>query len=145
MKSVVDLQIDAPRERVAKLFADPALMPQWMDDLERVEPITGEPGMPGSQFRLVAKEGGMDFVATILARDLPDELRLRLDAPTVAVAISGRLIAASPATTRLISEEVFRFQGLFGRVIGVLARRTIRRTHRRHIEAFQRLAESEAR
>ena len=56
MKSVVELDIDVPREKLAALSADPANITKWMDDLERYEPLTGEPGMPGSTYRMVPKE-----------------------------------------------------------------------------------------
>ena len=143
MKSVVDLVIHAPRERVAALFADPALGVKWMEDLKTYEPISGEPGAPGSQYRLVQKSGDLDFVATVLARDLPDEVRLRLEAETVEVSITARFVAASATTTRLISEEVFRFKSPLQRVFGFLARPVIKRVHRRQMEAFKRFAERE--
>jgi len=35
VKSVVQVDIDVPRERLASLFADPTLSTKWMDDIER--------------------------------------------------------------------------------------------------------------
>ena len=37
MKSVVELEINAPKHRVAALFADPNNNTRWMDDLEKIE------------------------------------------------------------------------------------------------------------
>ena len=45
----------------------------------------------------------MVFVATVIARDLPNELRLRLDATQASVLVTGRLRALSSERTRLIS------------------------------------------
>lgn len=36
--------------------------------------------MPGSTYRLVPKSGAMIFVATVVSRDLPNEICLSLDA-----------------------------------------------------------------
>src|SRR6185295_17025631 len=74
MKSIVDIEINASRNDVAALLADPANMPQWMDDLARIEPISGELGMPGSKFRMVGRPGTAqtDFVVTVTARHLPE-------------------------------------------------------------------------
>jgi hypothetical protein len=56
---------------VAALWADPRNNVKWMNDIDRIEPISGELGMPGSKYRLVPKKEGMEFVATVISRDLP--------------------------------------------------------------------------
>lgn len=142
MTSVVERDIDLPRDRVAALFTDPENSTKWMDDLARYEPIGGEPGLPGSQYRLVPKKGSMVFVATVISRDLPNESRLRLEASNVSVAIAVRFVRLADARTRLISEEIFTFKGLFGTVVGFFAGPAIRRAHRTHMDAFKRFAES---
>jgi uncharacterized protein YndB with AHSA1/START domain len=143
MKNVIELDINLPRERVAALFADPRNTTKWMDDVERYEPISGEPGMPGSTYRLVPKTGKMVFVATVISRQLPDEARLTLDASSVAVSVTGTFVAVSPDRTRLVSEEVFSFKGLFNKLFGFVAQSSIRNAHRRHMEAFKRFAEQQ--
>jgi hypothetical protein len=143
MKSAVELEIEAPLEKVAALLADPGNMTKWMEDLERVEPLSGEPGMPGSTFRMVGKAGGQqrDFVVTVTGRTLPNRLGLKLQSPSVDVAIADTFTALSACRTKLVSEEVFRFHGLFNTIFGLLAQSTIRKHHRRHIESFKRFAE----
>jgi hypothetical protein len=59
----------------------------------------------------------------------------------VDVAIAGSFTALSAGRTKLVSEEAFRFHGLFNTLFGFLARRTIRKQHRRHMESFKRFAE----
>jgi hypothetical protein len=142
LKSVVELEIDAPRPKVAQLFADPLDNPRWMEDIERVEPIRGEPGVPGSIYRLVPKRGKMVFEATVVSRKLPTELKLALDAPGVSVDVNGTLLESSAERTKLISEETFRFKGALRKLFGFLAQGAIRRAHRRHMESFKRFAES---
>ena len=107
----------------------------------RYEPISGQPGAPGSMYRLVPKNGDMVFVATVIANDLPNESRFRLDADKVTVAITARYLAVSSERSRLVSEEVFTFKGFTGKVGGFLARVAIHRAHRRQMEAFKRFAE----
>jgi len=143
MKSTVELEIAVPKHKLAALFADPGNMTKWMDDLERYEHLSGDTGMPGSRYRMVPKAGTsqMEFIATVTARDLPDELGLKLESPTVDVAIRCTFAALSAHKTKLVSEEVFMFRGLFNRMFGFLARNEIRKHHRRHIGAFKRFAE----
>lgn len=140
MKSVVELDVSVPQGRLSELFLNPELSTEWMDDVERYEAISGEPGMPGSQYRLVPKSGSMVFVATVISRSLPGEASLQLDTSSVTVSVTGRFVPLSPDRTRLLSEEVFRFKGLYNKLFGYLARGAITKAHRRHMEAFKRFA-----
>jgi hypothetical protein len=140
MKDVVTVEIDAPQATVAKLFADPGNNPKWMEDLARYEPVSGRQGMPGSTYRLAQQGGKLTFTATVLARDLPREVRLALDSPDVAVAIHTAFSKRADRT-RLVSTEHFRFKGLFGPITGWLAKRSIHRAHAKQMEAFKRFAE----
>ena len=141
MKSRVELDIQAPQAQLAELFADPRNNLQWMDDIERIEPIHGELGQPGSIYRMVPKRGDMVFVATVVRRVLPTQVSLSLNDPRVSVAITDTFRKLSDTTTCLISDEVFTFHGRFGKLVGFMSRRAIRRAHRRHMESFKRFAE----
>jgi len=143
MKSIVEVKIDAPLEKVAALLADVRNMTKWMDDLERVEPVSGELGMPGSIFRMVGKAGGPqgDFVVTVTARTLPKIFGLKLQSPSVDVVVADTFTALSALRTKLVSEEAFCFHGLFNTLLGFLVQSTIKKHHRRHIESFGRFAE----
>ena len=81
MTSRVELDIDARQPQLAALFANPQNRPEWMDDLERIEPISGAPGQFGSIYRLVPKRKGWEFVATVVRRALPMEVALLLIGP----------------------------------------------------------------
>lgn len=143
MRSVVKLDIGASQDELAELVFDPKASPRWMDDVQRIEPLGGKLGMQGSRYRLVPKDPGPGFVATVVARQPPARLRLVLDAPSVSVAITTQLIKLSARRTRLVSEQTFQFNGAFGAVYGFLARRAIRRNHRRHMESLKQVAESD--
>ena len=145
MRSIVVVDINAPQEDVAALYADPGNSTKWMDDLERYEPVSGKPGTPGSTYRLIPKRGSMVFTATVLSRTLPNELRLRLDASNATVDVKGSLSTLADGRTRLVSEEAFKFKGVWNSVFGLLARPAIRKAHRGHIEAFKRFAERQRR
>ena len=145
MKSTAVVDIHAPQKAVATLFADPGNNTKWMEDIERYEPVSGEQGMPGSTYRLIPKHGSMLFTATIVSRSLPNELRLKLDSSTVTVDVHGILSALPDGRTRLVSAEVFNFKSVWNKAFGLLARRSIHKAHRDHIEAFKRFAESQQR
>lgn len=93
IKSVVELEINVPQDKLAELYADPDNNKKWMDDVDLYEPISGEPGMAGSKYRF-GQNGNrkMVFVATVTARNLPDEVKLTLDAPNVQVSVTGNFM-----------------------------------------------------
>jgi uncharacterized protein YndB with AHSA1/START domain len=144
MRSVVDLEIAAPRERVAELYADPDNNPKWMEDLERNEPISGKLGEPGSRYRMVSKDSDMHFVVTVVSVRLPENVQLHLDWKQSTVDINVDFRQQDVGTTRFVSTEDFNFTGLLPRIFGRLATRAIKSAHRRHMEAFKRFAERSA-
>jgi hypothetical protein len=141
VKDVVRIEIEAPLRRVADLFADPENATKWMEDVIAYEPVSGASGMPGSRYRLVSNDQRMTFTATVVSRDLPEESRLILESPTVQVDVKTTFAALPSGHTELVSEEIFRFKGLFAKVFGFFARRAIGNAHRRHMESFKRFAE----
>ena len=144
MKSVVEVEIALPQARVAELHSNPELSAKWMDDIERYEPVAGEPGVAGSQYRLLPKRGSMVFLATVIQRDLPNELRLRLDTKGIEILATARFFSLPDGRTRLVSEQMFQFSGMVARVFGLLGQGAIRKAHRRHMQAFKRFAEQAA-
>ena len=68
VKSIVVAEIHVPQVRLANLYADPKQNSKWMDDIERIDPISGELGLPGSKYRLVPKKGDSAFVLDAFKR-----------------------------------------------------------------------------
>ena len=94
---------------------------------------------------MVPKTGDMVFVATVLSRNLSDEMRLRLDGKRVIVLVTDQFRATAPAVTKMLSVEEFRFKSVFGRLFGFIAQRSIRNAHRTHMESFKQFAEQQLR
>ena len=142
MKSIVQVEINKPQKEAAELYADPRNNLKWMHDIARYEPLSGEQGMPGSTYRLVPKHGDMIFVATVTERNLPDELKLHLEASDVDVQVRGTFSSLSPTRTKLINEQVFTFKGVGEGTVSSSVKKDIKAAHRRHMEDFKRFAEN---
>jgi hypothetical protein len=142
MKSIVQVEINIPQKEAAELYADPRNNLKWMHDIARYEPLSGEQGLPGSTYRLVPKHGDMIFVATVIERNLPDELKLHLEASDVHVQVRGTFSSLSPTRTKLINEQVFTFKGEGEGTFSPSVKKDIKAAHRRHMEDFKRFAES---
>ncbi len=77
MKYTFETEINAPINRVAELAGNPDNRKKWMEGLESYEHVSGTPGTPGAKSRLVFKTGKVEItmIGTVMARNLPDELR----------------------------------------------------------------------
>jgi len=142
MKSVVEVEINAPQQKVAELHADPRNNPKWMHDIARYESVSGEVGMPGSKYRLVPKTGDMIFLATVIECNLPNELKLHLEAEDVSVEVTAKFIAISSRKTKLVSEQVFTFKGMGSESVDLEIENAIKTAHHNHMEGFKLFAES---
>ena len=142
MKSIVAIEVDLPRRRVAMLFADPGNMTKWMHDLAGYEHIGGETGAVGARYRMVPKPRTRQvaFVSTVTDMYLPERLSLRLQSRKVDVLANTKFTALAKDRTKLVSEEKYIFPGFFRWLFGLFVRNRTRRRHRDRIEAFKRFA-----
>jgi hypothetical protein len=76
----------------------------------------------------------------VVERNLPHELKVNLEASTVDVAMTARMVPLSSTRTKLISEEVFIFKDSDS-ASDASVKDAIKTAHRRHIEDFKRFAE----
>ena len=153
MKYTVSIEIDLPREKVARLLADPAQIPKWLRGVVLHEPLSGTHGQVGTTSRVVMRTGRqtMECTETITRRE-PADLR---DLSGVAVVhfdreIAGegmwsiareRLTEAGPQRTLWQSENEFRFSGLLMRLVGLAMPGAFRKQSLQHMRDFQAFAE----
>jgi hypothetical protein len=98
--------------------------------------------MPGSTYRLVPKEGDRIFVATVVERNLTDELKLHLGSSDVDIEVQGTFSALSSTRTKFIAEQVYTFKDADEETVSPSVKEDIKAAHRRHIEDFKRFAEN---
>ncbi len=145
MKSVFEIEVNVPQEKLAEMFADPENYRKWMGELQGYEIISGKPGMVGLKYRLMQKNGDKknDFIATVTARSLPNEFSMTIEEPDVAqVSVTGQFIALSPEKTKFISKEEFKFKGISNKIGGLLYQRSIKGDHHHYTMNFKHFAES---
>ena len=144
MKYTFETEINAPREKVAELAGSPDNRKEWMEGLESDEPLSGTPGVPGAKSRLVFKTGNVTItmIGTVTSRNLPDELSETFEASNVLTIVKNRFVALSPQKTKYVSEQEFRFKGIFNKVVGFLLQGEFKKQTREHMEGFKRFAEN---
>ena len=74
MKHAGSIQINKPKEVVARFFADPAYLGEYQDGFIRKELVSGQEGQTGAVSRMYYKYGKRDMIMTetITRNDLPD-------------------------------------------------------------------------
>jgi len=144
MKYTFETEINAPIEKVAELVGNPDNRKEWMAGLESDEHVSGTPGMPGAKSRLVFKTGNVTItmIGTVTSRNLPDELSETFEASNVLTFVKNRFVALSPQKTKYVSEQEFRFKGIFNKVVGFLLQGEFKKQTREHMEGFKRFAEN---
>lgn len=156
VKYTESIEIALPRERVAQLLADPALLPQWLRGLVVHEPVRGVHGEVGTESRVVLRTGKQEMEATetITRREpadlhgIPAETVVRFEreivAPGMRSVARDRLTETGPGTTLWASEEEYRFDGVVMRVLAPVLRGAFRKQSRQHMADFKAFAEQGA-
>ncbi|MEQ8672214.1 MAG: SRPBCC family protein [Aggregatilineales bacterium] len=153
MKYTVSIEIDKPREEVARLLADPAHIPKWLRDVVLHEPISGVHGQVGTKSRVVMQMGQQRFEATetITRREpadlskIPKESVVHFDREIVGEGMWSvareQLTETGTNTTLWVSENEFRFSGLLMRLVGLLMPGAFRKQSLQHMQDFKAFAE----
>ncbi len=153
MKYTVSIEIAKPRDEVARLLADPALIPKWLRGVVLHEPLSGVHGQVGTKSRVVMQMGEQKFEATeTITRREPADLHAIPKGSIVHFereiitegmwnAARERLTEAGPDTTLWVSENEYRFSSLMMRLVGLLMPGTFRKQSLQHMQDFKAFAE----
>ncbi|HEX7307039.1 SRPBCC family protein [Lentzea sp.] len=153
MKYTVSIEIALPREKVARLLADPAHLPMWLRGLVLHEPLNGEHGQVGTRSRVVLRMGRQEseVTETIIRREpadlgeIPAGSVVRFEREIVGggmwSATRDRLTEAGPEATLWESENEYRFDGLLMRLVGKVVPGAFRKQSLLHMRDFKAFAE----
>jgi carbon monoxide dehydrogenase subunit G len=137
-----EVTINRPLSRVIELFDNPAYLKEWQPGLQSFEPLSGTPGQPGAQTRLVYTMGKrkIEMTETILVRDLPREFTATYEAKGVFNEVKSFFTAVDANTTRYVTENEFRFSGLY-KLLGWLMPGSFKKESQKYQDQFKAFAE----
>lgn len=137
----LEIVIDAPRERVVALFTDPAHFSEWQPGLECYELVSGEQAQTGAKAELTTRAGNRitGMTETIESSSLPDELTAIYQTHGVWNRSANTFIAESDTTTRWVSDNEFRFEGV-RKALGLLES-SFKKESRETMELFKAFVE----
>ena len=143
MRITIDTIIDCPRDRVWRVFDNPANMPKWQQGLVSFEPQSGRPGHLGEVSKLTFNENGrqMEVTETVTVRNEPEELAGTYTGSNFCNTIRNQFESLPGGKTCWHSETDFQFSG-FMRLMSRLIRGMIRRRIVADMERFKTLLEA---
>jgi hypothetical protein len=136
----VSALIDRPVDMVDEAFMDPANHPIFTADLERMEVVSGGPGVVGSVAELHYAKGAP--MRDVLKECVPRErYRSQVSGEGLSAEVETRLRARERSTEVTITWDG-RSGSLLGRLLLPLLRPTIRRRAQRDLDRFKELIET---
>lgn len=134
--------IEKPVDEVVKHFSNPDTYADWMQGFIKMEPLSGEPGKPGSKTHFVFKMGKreMTMLETIIENNLPHSFKVTFEAKGVFNTVVSRFEAQSASATLYINDQDFRFSG-FMKIIAWMMPGAFKKQSRKFLEDFKAFVE----
>ncbi len=123
MKFICTVDIKLPVERVIQLFDNVDNLKHWQDGFQRFEHISGVPGETDAKSRIRYKTGKRDleFIETIITRNLPDEFTALYEAKPMINTMNNRFNPLSENRTRHEAEIKYtEFNGFMVKMMSTL-------------------------
>lgn len=143
MEYTNEITIEQPRSLVVELFDDPENMKQWQEGLLELEHVSGDPGQPGANSRLLIESSGrkIEMIETVIKRDLPDEFHAKYTTEGVENWVKNYFIDEGPNRTRWVTENRFEFSGMM-RIVSFFMRGAFPKQTQQSMQDFKEFAES---
>lgn len=143
MKYTIEIEINAPRDQVIKLFDNPENMKHWQEGLLSYEPLTGTPGQEGATAKLVYRMGKKEMVLIehVLTRNLPEAFHGTYDTKGVHNIQKNYFEEINENTTRWKSISEFYFSGFMMKTIGFLMPGAFQKQSKKYMQDFKNFAE----
>ena len=142
MRYKEEITLNLPRERVIELFDSFENLKKWQEGLVEVEHLSGEPGKPGAQTRLLYDMGKrkLEMIETITTRNMPDEFSGTYDAKGVHNIVRNTFYPKGE-TTRWLLDCEFQFRGFMRIMAFFMGQGRFRKQTRKGMESFKHFAE----
>ncbi len=143
MKYTIQIEINQPVNRVIELFDNPDNMKFWMDGLVSFEHLSGVPGQPGAQSKLLFKMGSreIEMIETITVRNLPEEFTGTYEANGVYNVVRNKFEPLPDGRTKYISENYFELKG-FMKLIAFIMPGAFKKQSLKYLNDFKDFAEN---
>lgn len=145
MKYNNEVKINAPLEKVVRLFEDENNLPKWQEGFISAEIIEGERGKVGLKSKLRYKMGKreIEMIETITVWDLPQNFTANYEANNVFNTVANHFEAIDENTTRYYTENEFIFKGVM-KIFAFLMPGAFKKQSQKYLNDFKNFVENEA-
>ena len=143
MKYTVSSIIEKPLEDVMGHFRDPDCLPKWMEGLQELKHISGEPGKVGakSELHFIHKGKEMILHETILEENLPEQIKFSYVSPMGYSEVEMQFEKVSDNSTKQINNSYFELKGMM-KIMGPLMKGMFKKQSMKYLNAFKDYAEN---
>jgi len=143
VKYSCEVVIERSRGEVISKFDSSQNLPKWQPTLRSAEPLTGDPGQPGSTMRLVYDQGKrqMEMIETVTANNLPESFDATYTTSGVINPCHNTFEEVGDSQTRWVMETEFNFSG-FMAIMSFFMRKAFPKETQRMMGHFKKFVES---
>jgi len=143
MKLHNEINIDADRKTVWRVFDDPENAGKWQPGLKSQKHLSGTPDESGAKYELTYDHNGKDLtvVTTLTEKREFEFMAAVLDSDWSRTTMTYRFESVSNRQTLWILELDYRFKGFY-RIAALFFRKTMRSRSQDEMQRFKQLVES---
>ncbi|TDQ32215.1 SRPBCC family protein [Zeaxanthinibacter enoshimensis] len=142
MKYTVTNTINRPLNVVAAKFMEPDGALHWMEGLQKIERLSGDPYKVGAKSRFHSLHKNKEFVIdeTILEQNMPHQIKFGFTSPMGYNEVEMVFEPIDDSTTRQVNNSYFQLKG-FMKIAGPLMKGMFKKQSFKYLEAFREFAE----
>ena len=142
MKYTVSNTINKPLDVVIAKFTEPDGTKHWMEGLQKIDRISGEPLAVGSksEFHFIHKKKEMMIAETILEQDLPRQIKFGYQSPMGYNEVEMIFEKLSDNSVKQINNSYFELKG-FMKIMGFLFKGMFKKQSMKYLDGFKAYAE----
>jgi uncharacterized membrane protein len=144
MKYTVEIEINKPIDEVVKLFDNEDNLFKWMEGLQSIEHLTGNPGEKGSTAKMLFKQGKreIEMIETVISLNLPEEFIASYEAKGVYNLAKVSFLPVGDNRTKYVTEQEFQLKG-FMKVFGWVMPGAFKKQTAKYLQKFKEFAEEQ--
>lgn len=144
MKYTAEIEINKPLSTVVALFDNEDNLFKWMQGLQSIEHIEGNPGEVGCKTKMIFKQGKREIVMieTLLKHDLPDDFCASYEAKGVYNLAKISFSSIDAQSTRYYTEQEFLLKG-FMKVFGFIMPGAFKKQTMKYLKMFKEFVEEQ--
>ena len=142
MKYTVSNVINRPLHEVVDRFKEPEGALQWMEGLQRIERVSGEPLAVGSKSNFYSLHKNKEFkiAETVLEQRLPEMVKFGYESPMGYNEVELRFEAIDENSVKQINTSYFQTKG-FMKVMGFLFKGMFKKQSLKYMDGFKAYVE----